>query len=309
MKSIINFGSLNLDFVYTVNHVVQPGETVASMDRQLFFGGKGLNQSIALAKAGARVYHAGKYGRNDGAVFRQLLSSAGAYTEYMEAADGPSGHAIIQVDCHGQNSIILYGGVNRSFSEEYVDRILEHFGNGDCLLVQNEINLIPYIMKKAKERCISIVFNPSPVNQDMGEYPLELVDTFILNEIEGVELVYGMNPSSPASGQSPDGAKLAEMMSLKYPNSEVLLTLAQEGCILRSSLTMLYQKAYGVDAVDTTAAGDTFTGYYLASRLQGDTSEQALKLASAAAAIAVTRRGAYDSIPDRNEVENFLKKF
>lgn len=295
MKRIVNFGSLNLDYVYSVDRIVQPGETISSREMKIFCGGKGLNQSAAITKAGGEVFHAGRYGRNDGRALAEALSSSGVNTLYLEPAEGVSGHAIIQVDSAGQNSILLFGGANQAFTADYIDRVLENFGDGDILLIQNEINLLPYIIRKAKDRNMTIAFNPSPMDEKVKKYPLELVDIFILNEIEGREM----------TGRT-DADDICDTLLEMFQGCEIVLTLGKDGCVYCKGETRLRQDIYKVKAVDTTAAGDTFTGYYLAAMISGMGPATAIKRASAASAIAVGRAGAFSSIPDITEVERFL---
>ena len=145
---IINFGSLNLDYTYSVDHIVEPGETLDTKERKIFCGGKGLNQSIALARAGMDVHHAGMIGE-DGEMLVNLCRQENIHTHYIWKVAGPSGHTIIQVDETGQNSILLYGGANRKFSKNYIDEVLADFGEDDIVLLQNEINLVDYVIEAA----------------------------------------------------------------------------------------------------------------------------------------------------------------
>ena len=136
---VLNFGSLNLDYVYQVESILIPGETQASKSRQIFCGGKGLNQSIALAKAGIPVYHAGLIGEG-GEPLLEVCKENGVNTEFIRQIPGPCGHTVIQVDENGQNCILLFGGSNRSMTKEFVDTVLNSFEEGDIILLQNEIN-------------------------------------------------------------------------------------------------------------------------------------------------------------------------
>ena len=145
---VLNFGSLNLDYVYQVNSILIPGETQASTDRKIFCGGKGLNQSIALAKAGVTVYHAGMIGEG-GEILLETCRENNVNTKFIRQISGPSGHTVIQVDKNGQNCILLYGGANRSITREFANEVLEHFEKGDILLLQNEINELDYIIERA----------------------------------------------------------------------------------------------------------------------------------------------------------------
>ncbi|MBR2850985.1 MAG: ribokinase, partial [Anaerotignum sp.] len=145
---VLNIGSLNLDYVYQVDHIVQPGETEASFDMNIFLGGKGINQSMALAKAGVKVYHGGMIGE-DGQPFLDACKEYGVNADYIKMIEGKTGHAIIQLDKDAQNSILLYGGANQKLTEDFVDEVLSHFEKGDILLLQNEVNLLPYIVEQA----------------------------------------------------------------------------------------------------------------------------------------------------------------
>lgn len=287
---VLNFGSLNLDHVYQVDHMVSPGETLASAELNVFCGGKGLNQSIALAKAGAAVYHAGCIGE-DGEVLRKTLTEEGVQTDYLKTLPGKTGHAIIQVDKTGQNCILLYGGANRAMTESYIDSVLQHFEKGDILLLQNEINLLDYIIDRAYERGMTIVLNPSPYDENLAACDLNKISIFLINEVEGFQI----------TGESEPDAILAAF-SARYPSAKVVLTLGSAGSVYQDAELQHRQEIYKVSAVDTTAAGDTFTGYFIASMLEGADIKECMNLAAKASAIAVTRPGAAPSIPRREEV-------
>lgn len=291
---ILNFGSLNVDYVYTLDHIVLEGETILSSGMQAFCGGKGLNQSIALARAGASVYHAGLIGE-DGSMLLDACKEVGVHTEYIKKLSGKSGHTIIQVDKNAQNSIILYGGTNQMQTKEYVDEVLGDFGEGDILLLQNEINCMEYIIEKAYEQGMKIALNPSPLDDKLKKCALEKIWLFMMNEIEGEQF----------AGTS-DKDEILVRLGEKYPAAEFVLTLGEEGAVYYDRTKKIKQNIFQVRAVDTTAAGDTFTGFYLASIMGGLTIKEALKVASKAAAIAVSRRGAAPSIPTMEEV---VKKF
>lgn len=289
--NVINFGSLNLDHFYEVDHFVRPGETITSEKYHLFCGGKGLNQSVALANAGAQVFHAGKIGR-DGQLLLDRLTAAGVDTSHVQVAEGePSGHAIIQVDKNGQNSIIIHGGANQAIRKEDVERALCHFESGDYVLLQNETSLISEMIDQAKRRGLTLFFNPSPMDHRVLEYALDKVDFFIINEIEGKEL----------TGES-DPEAITKAMLSRFPSSATILTLGENGAVYADRSTRISIPAEKVKPVDTTAAGDTFIGYFIAQKMKGSTAEDCLRIASRAAAICVTRHGAADSIPRRDEV-------
>ena len=287
---ILNFGSLNIDHVYAVDHFVRPGESLACLDYRQFAGGKGSNQSMALALAGARVFHAGKLGR-DGAWLKDTLAARGVDTSFVDIIDRPSGHAVIQVDREGENAIVLHGGANRCITAADAERALPGFEPGDVLLLQNEISATAAIMRRAARQGLRIVFNPAPMHDEVRTYPLELVSVFIVNEIEAQGL----------TGEADAGAVL-EAMRRCYPAAAVVLTLGSRGAAYADADQTLTVPAETVTAVDTTAAGDTFIGYFLAELMQGHGPQAALQCACKAAAICVTRPGAADSIPSREEL-------
>lgn len=290
-----SFGSLNLDYVYSVDHFVQGGETMAALGRQVFAGGKGLNQSIALARAGAKVYHAGKVGP-DGAMLTQLLLDAGADVSHVGVEpDTPTGHAIIQVDSHtGQNCIIIYPGANGCLTPDFIDQALSKARPGEFALFQNETSSLAYGLEQCHKAGLQVAFNPSPCTGaalDPGIYPF--VDWLILNEVEG-RLLTGEEEPQP----------ICQALHSRYPGCKLVLTLGKAGAMYADGqCEPIFQPAYRVKAVDTTAAGDTFTGYFLAAIDQGAPVAAALELASRAAAISVSRPGAAPSIPLRAEVD------
>lgn len=292
---ILNFGSLNIDYVYSLNHFVQKGETITSDKLNVFAGGKGLNQSIALSRAGGNVYHAGAIGA-DGVFLEEVLNEAGVDTRFlMKCEDVRTGNAIIQKDRGGDNCIILYGGANQAITKEMADEVLSAFGEGDWLFLQNEISEIPYIVEKAHERGMRIVLNPSPMNEQILRINLNYIDCFILNEVEAHALVQ----------KDVDKAALLNQLKERFPHAEIVLTLGEKGSVYAGTEGIAEQKAYQVATVDTTAAGDTFIGYYMAERLQGESVKEALDMAARASAIAVSKKGAAPSIPKRDEVLHF----
>lgn len=293
MKRVLNFGSINVDHVYSVDHFVCPGETIHCREYQRFAGGKGLNQSIALAQAGAFVTHAGKVGAAD-TWLRTLMEDKGVDTRWVEAIDGPSGHAIIQVDAKGENTIIIAGGANRLISETDVQRTVAEFGPNDYLLVQNEVNAVPQIIRAAKAKGMTIAFNTAPMSDDVLNYPLELVDILIMNEPEGRSLTGESEPE-----------RIYESLKQRFHQLAVVLTLGHKGAAYFGPHTRLSLPAEKVPVVDTTGAGDTFIGFFLAEFINTGDPKAALANANHAAAICVTRHGAADSIPSRREIEEF----
>ncbi|MGN0275098.1 MAG: ribokinase [Chordicoccus sp.] len=287
---VLCFGSLNLDHVYRVHSIVRPGETISSLGVETHCGGKGLNQSIALAKAGAPVWHAGAVG-DDGQMLVRRLQDAGVHTNLIEHLDGPNGSCVIQVDDRGQNSIVLFGGTNQRITETYVDEVFSHFEKGDLVLLQNEISCLPYILGKAASKQMTIILNPSPMTRELMATDLSAVSLFILNEVEGGDLTGETDPD-----------RILDALASRFPGAEAVLTLGGSGSCFRGNGETIRQEAYPVQAVDTTAAGDTFTGYFIADYYASGDAKHALDLASRASAIAVTRPGAADSIPLRADV-------
>ena len=293
---IINFGSLNVDYVYRLDHIVKPGETLASSEMQVNPGGKGSNQSVALKRAGADVWHAGLLGE-DTAWMRERLDREGVDVRHvLISKDIHGGHAIIQVDVNGQNSIVLFGGANQAISAAQVEHVLMNAEAGDWLVLQNEINVTPDVMAAGKAAGMKVCFNPAPFDEGVFNYPLENVDLFILNEHEAAGLARKPVETAPE--------ELIAALSAAYPKAMICITLGEAGSVLWTAATgILKQKAYPVKAVDTTAAGDTFTGYFLAELTRGASLAAALDMASRASAIAVTRPGALDSIPYLKELK------
>lgn len=287
---VLNFGSLNLDYVYSVDHMVTPGETLASSGMNIFCGGKGLNQSIALAKAGVPVYHAGMIGE-DGGILLEACKDGGVNAEYVRTVSEKTGHTIIQVDKNAQNCILLYGGANRSITKEYVDEVLEHFEKEDILLLQNEVNLLDYIIDRAYEKGMMIILNPSPYNSALDSCDFGKVSMFLLNEVEGGQV----------TGET-ETDKILEKLKEIYPETKVVLTLGGDGSVYQYKDEQYRQGIYKVKAVDTTAAGDTFTGYFVSSVIDGMPVPEGLAMAAKASAIAVSREGATASIPMKEEV-------
>ena len=293
---ILNFGSLNIDYTYDVDHFVRGGETLSSKALHLFPGGKGLNQSIAASRSGADVWHAGAVGKSDGEFLIKQLNEAGVNTDYVKRLEVPSGHAIIQRQPDGGNCILLFGGSNQEITRGMADEVLEHFGKGDYLLLQNEISEVGYIMKRAAEKGMRIVLNPSPMDEKIGKLPLESVDYFLLNEVEA-ESLCGEGANRPEA--------MMEKLTKGFPKAKIVLTLGSQGSLYWDGEKMIKQPCYKVKAVDTTAAGDTFTGFFIGGLSQGMEGVKALDWAARAAAVAVSRAGAATSIPSKEEVDRF----
>lgn len=301
MNKILNFGSLNIDKVYKMPHIVRPGETLSSDELSIFCGGKGLNQSIALKRAGGEVYHAGKIGL-DGDILKEELLKNEIDISFLEQSEGYSGHAIIQVEHKGQNCILLYGGSNREISPDRMDMVLDNFDSSDIIVCQNEINDMPLLLKKAAQRNIPVALNPSPIDESILSCDLTKVSFLIVNEIEGEEFTGQKEPK-----------KICEELLKLAPDIKIVLTVGKNGVIYCDKENYFTHGIFDVKVVDTTGAGDTFLGFFVAAVLKaqgGNYKEiipRALKLASAASSIAVSKNGAAASIPTLAEVEEFLK--
>lgn len=287
---VLNIGSMNLDHVYTVDHIVEPGETQSSTQLQLFLGGKGMNQSVALAKAGVEVYQGGMIGA-DGGVFLDACWEYGIHADYIRTVDARTGHAIIQIDKNAQNCILLYGGANQSLTEAYVDEVISQFDQGDILLLQNEVNLLPYIVDRGYAQGMKIVLNPSPFDDKLKAVDMTKISLFLLNEIEGYQLTGCREPDA-----------IIDSIRERFPHAAVVLTLGSDGAVYADQSCKHFQPIFPVKAVDTTAAGDTFTGYFIAGLAQGMEIPDILRMSAKASSIAVSRAGAVPSIPYRNEV-------
>lgn len=290
--SIICFGSMNIDYVYNVDHILKPGETLESSGYNIYAGGKGLNQAIALGRAGADCRMAGMRGR-DSRLLIDTLNFGGVDTSLIRQIDTEGGHTIIQVDREGQNCILYFGGANKKITQEYIDEVIGQCQPGDYILLQNEILMIPQIISAAQKAGLKIVLNPSPIDNALKSFPLEKVDLLILNEIEGCELT---------GSEEPDA--ILGSLQERLPKTALLLTLGSRGSIYRLDQETYRQDIFRVPVVDTTAAGDTFTGFFLKMLIDGRTIEECLRYAAAAAAIAVGRAGAAGSIPSFDEVAN-----
>ena len=297
---LLNFGSLNLDYVYRVERFVRPGETLSAASQTVNAGGKGLNQSIALRRAGAAVYHAGCLGAG-GESLGALLRENGVDTTYLRPVEALQGNAVIQVAPSGENCILLYGGSNQCVTAEQIDATLEHFSAGDWLLLQNEVNLLPLLVDKARARGLRIALNPSPCDEKIAAVDLGKLDWLLVNEVEAEQLTGEREPEAA-------WRKLHE----QYPALSLLLTLGAAGSmawrVAAGSVETARQEAFRVEAVDTTAAGDTYTGYFLAALLEGRPLAACMRRAGMASALSVTRPGAAPSIPVRDEVEEALTK-
>lgn len=287
--SIINFGSINVDYVHRVPHFPQPGETLAATSFEKGLGGKGANQSIAIARAKGSVAHFGAIGQDDGWVLDQL-KDAGVDVGKISVSKTPTGHAIIYVDDHGENNIVLNGGANQTFTNASIEGALADATAGDWLLFQNETNNADHALKIARQQGMKIAYAAAPFDAQSAASIIPQVDLIAVNEIEAQQLAQALGTS-------------VDQLNCDY----VLVTKGEKGAELRTPSGAFTSTSFKVDAIDTTGAGDTFLGFFLAELDKGTPPETALKIASAASAIQVTRLGAASAIPSYTEVQNFLE--
>ncbi len=291
---LLNYGSLNLDYVYRVERFVRPAETIQALSQTVNCGGKGLNQSIAAARAGARTCHAGCIGAG-GEMLLAELAANGIDTSLVRHVDTPQGSAMIQVDARGENCIIVAGGSNKCLTREQIHSDMGLFGPGDFLLLQNEVNGLQWLLAEAKAGGLRVIFNPSPFDEKILGLDLSPVEWLVANRTE----------TEAFTGET-EPAKSYAALHGKYPAMKLLMTLGKEGAWGFDGKKALFQKAFDTVPVDTTAAGDTFTGFFAASLARGRSLEKAMLYGAMAAAISVTRNGAAASIPSLAEVEEHL---
>ena len=300
MPKLVNLGSLCIDHVYRVASLAGPGETIASQSHQVFPGGKGLNQSLAAARAGAEVLHFGCIG-SDGQLLIDTLSDAGVGTEGIRRLDDQvSGHAVIQVDDSGANAIVIAGGANRSVTATDREAAWMKLNTDDWLLAQNEINDLEEILTRARALPGRLALNLAPVDGREQNYDLAAVDLLIVNEIEARVLV-----SADIAAEDDDA--VVGSLAQRYPGMDVVLTAGDRGLVHARGSERQRLSAHPVAAVDQTAAGDAFIGYLLAGLLAGVSFTEALEYGSAAGALAVTAPGAASSIPEREAVADLLR--
>lgn len=294
---ILVLGSLNLDRVYRVHNFVRPKETIHAQSFTCTCGGKGFNQSIALARAGSKVSFAGIAGA-DGDMLIEMLRKEGIDTTLMRQSSNVTGHTIIQVSDDGENCILVAAGANGETSKQYIHDVISRFSEGDWILLQNEIANVDYAIEYAHTCKLHVALNPSPFDDMISRCNLNYVDLLLINEVEGAGLAGATEPE-----------QILSILQTQYPNLSVLLTLGECGAI--------FDDAHGIrDHVpsvpcvvkDTTAAGDTFTGYFLTSYFKDYDASRALAIAAAASSIAVSREGAARSIPYQSEVLTYMKQ-
>ncbi len=288
--TIYNLGSINADHFYQVPHLPQPGETLAADAFSTGLGGKGINQSVAAALAGSKVVHIGAVGP-DGQWAVDRIAGFGVQTQHIQRVETPTGHAIINVDTKGENAIVIFSGANNCQSVTQIEQVLSGADKGDILLLQNETTLQAEAAKIAYDRRLKVIYSAAPFSVAAVKNVMEYVTILMMNQVESEQLCAGLE---------------TDLASL--PVSEIIVTKGSNGAMWLQPETgeTSYAPSFPVKPVDTTAAGDTFAGYVAAGLDQGMNVQDAMRRASAAAALKVTRKGTADVIPSADEVANFL---
>ena len=287
--TVFNLGSINADHVYNVPHLPGAGETLAAHSMQTGLGGKGANMSVAVARAGSHVAHIGAVG-GDGLWARDRLMEYGVDTRHIALSSAPTGHAIINVDQAGENAITLLAGANFDIEEPAIEQALSIGKVGDIFVTQNETNAQEFAAKLGSKLGFRVCYAAAPFDAGAVKAVLPYLDFLILNEVEAQQL-------EAALGQSIEQLDVAD----------IVITLGGKGARWINKADSVDQQfdALKVTPIDTTGAGDTFTGYVLSALDRGLSMGQAISLATRAAALMVTRLGTADVIPDLKEVEEF----
>lgn len=288
--AIWNLGSINIDYIYHLPHLPQPGETLAARDFAIGLGGKGANQSVAAAKAGAETRHLGAIGAGDDWVVDQLQKAGVITDDLQRLTDHSTGHAIILLDQDAENSIVIHPGANRALDIDVLATKLALIQPGDTILIQNETNCQPEAAQIAKNAGARVIYSAAPFDLEAVAAVMPYASILAMNTGESEQFFAAFPDDIPVEGiLITHGAKGAEYRDLKENKT-------------------YDQRAFPVDPIDTTGAGDTFAGYFAAGLDRGDDVQNALRIASAASALKVTRPGAGGAIPTRQEVEAFLQQ-
>lgn len=285
--AIWNLGSINADLFYAVPHLPQPGETLAALTHHRGLGGKGTNISVAAARAAARVFHIGAVGE-DGAWSVERLLEYGVDVSHIALSESPTGHAIISTDADGENQIMIWPGANAGIELDKLKQALASANAGDWFVCQNETTLQKEGVRLAAELGQKVAYVAAPFDVKAVQDVLAYLDLLILNEIEAAQF-------TEATGK--------DVRDLSVP--DVIITLGARGCVWYHNTEEKAFDPVPVSPKDTTGAGDTFAGYVLACLDRGQPMAQAIKTATLAAAIMVTRQGTADVIPDLKDLEDF----
>ncbi len=287
---ILNFGSINIDYVYRLKTLPQAGETLSCQGFARYLGGKGINQSIAIARAGGAVKHIGAVGA-DGAFALAQIADMGLDTNDIRVTDTATGHAIICLDKQGENHIIIHAGANAELTENQINSALDTNPKAEWVVIQNETNLTEYIAKSAKQRELSLAYSAAPFDAVACQTILPYLDILAVNETEAAALSHAMK---------------TPITDLKIPT--LLITKGAKGAELWQNGACISVKGLPVKAIDTVGAGDTFFGSFIARLQNGAPAQEALNYAASAAALQCTRKGAATAIPDQKTVLNLMKE-
>lgn len=307
--TVFNLGSINIDHVYRVAHLPRPGETLAAEDYARTLGGKGLNQTVAALRAGARVVHLGAIGAADGWTAAQL-AVLGIDLGAVARVEAPTGHAVIAVDPAGENLIVIHPGANRRQDGAALAAALAGAQAGDCLLLQNETSHQVEAARLARERHLRVFYSAAPFEIAALRAVLPHVTHLLVNAGEAEEVAREMGALAGLPVEAvvvTRGAAGAEWIAARSAplSAPVAVPLAAPVAV-PLAVPAVAVPAVAVAAVDTTGAGDCFAGSLVAALDDGMQVEQALRYAAAAAAIAVTRPGTSAAMPHRGEVEALL---
>lgn len=288
--TIFNLGSINIDHTYHLDYFVEKGETLVASDYQIALGGKGANQSVAIAKAKGQVFHIGAIGQAD-KKFLKLLASCGVNTSYVQELDSPSGHAIVMVEKQtGQNQIIIYSAANRKIKKEQLENALQKANPQDWVLAQNETSLVADFFEMAKQKNLKICYSAAPFIPQQTAKLLPLTDLLVVNEIEITALCEYLD---------------CKIIDLKIPH--LIITKSDKGISYFGEQGNFDLSARKVKVVNSTGAGDTFLGYLLARISQGWSIKQASEQAIIAASLQISKQGTINAIPSLEEVEKVEK--
>ena len=283
------FGSINIDHFYALPHLAAPGETLAASGYRKELGGKGANQSVAAARAGAVMRHIGAVGA-DGAAALSELEGAGVDCAGVQRLPGATGHAVIMVDPAGENSIVIHPGANRELSREAALAALEGVELGDILLIQNETAHQAAIAEAAMGLGMDVIYSAAPFDLDAVQAVLPFADTLVMNAVEAAQL------------QAALGVGFEDL-----PVSNVVITRGADGASWTArGMDDIHVPALPVAVLDTTGAGDCFAGALAAALNRGATPEDAMRFAAAAAALQVSRAGTAAAMPELHEIEALL---
>ena len=300
MKNICVIGSLNMDLVVNVDTMPKPGQTIIGSNFKEVPGGKGANQAVAMARLNGNVSMIGKVGEDGfGQTLINSLKNDKVDTTYIQTSKGATGVALITVDKNAQNSIVVSPGANFEVKEDDIDNNIEAIKNSDIVVLQLEtpLNTIKYALNKAKELNKYTILNPAPAVK-LDDEIIKNVDLLTPNETE-LEIISGVSIETEEYIQ-----KAAQIM-IENGVKELIVTLGSKGSLYINKEKSMFKKAYKVEAVDTTAAGDSYTGALAVALSQDKNIEDAMDFASKVGALSVLKEGAQSSLPTLEDVKNF----